>query len=111
MRRPLLDEDRRPGRCLDGFRPDAEAKAALEHVPRLVVGDETIDAPAGTTVFVEKGTPHAYGNPSPEPARYLLVMTPRIEHLIARLHEGDWKDVHELFREHESELLPPSAQS
>ena len=73
--------------------------------------DETIDAPAGTTVFVEKGTPHAYGNPSPEPARYLLVMTPRIQQLIVRLHEGDWKDVHELFREHESELLPPPAQS
>ena len=76
---------------------------------RFRVGEETVNAPAGTTVFVEKGTPHAYGNPSPAAARYLLVMTPRIERLIARLHEGDWSDVHEFFREHESELLPPPA--
>ena len=33
------------------------------------------------------------------------------ERLIARLHEGDWKDIHELFREYDSELLPPPAQS
>ena len=88
---------------------DDEAWHVLEGSLRFRVGAETVEAPAGTTVFVEKGTPHAYGNPSPSPARYLLVMTPRIEQLIARLHEGDWTDVHELFREHESELLPPPA--
>ena len=90
---------------------DDEAWHVLEGNLRFRVGSETVDAPAGTTVFVEKGTPHAYGNPSPEPARYRDVMTSRIQQLIARLHEGDWKDVHELFREHESELLPPPAQS
>ena len=88
-------------------RPGTCSRAASGSASR----EETVDAPAGTTVFVEKGTPHAYGNPSPAPARYLLVMTPRIEQLIARLHEGDWSDVHELFREYESELLPPPAQS
>ena len=88
---------------------DDEAWYVLAGSLRFRVGEETVDAPAGTTVFVEKGTPHAYGNPSPAAARYLLVMTPRIERLIARLHEGDWSDVHELFREHESELLPPPA--
>ena len=90
---------------------DDEAWHVLEGSLRFLVGDELRDAPAGTTVFVEKGTPHAYGNPAPEPARYLLVLTPRIEQLIERLHEGDWKDIHELFREHDSELLPPAAQS
>jgi len=43
-----------------------------------------------------------YGGLTPKQA-------PWIEKLIARLHEGDWTDVHELFREHESELLPPPA--
>ena len=37
VRRPLLDEDRRPGRCVDRFRPDSEAEAALQHVPGFVV--------------------------------------------------------------------------
>ena len=90
---------------------DDEAWHVLEGSLRFRVAEETVDAPAGTTVFVEKGTPHAYGNPSPGPARYLLVMTPSIEELIARLHGGDWSDVHELVREYESELLPPPAQS
>ena len=83
---------------------DDEAWHVLEGSLRFRVGEDTVDAPAGTTVFVEKGTPHAYGNPSPARARYLLVMTSRVEQLIARLHEGDWSDVHELFREYESEL-------
>jgi mannose-6-phosphate isomerase-like protein (cupin superfamily) len=90
---------------------DDEAWYVLEGSLRFLLDGETVDAPAGTTVFAAKGQAHAYGNPSPEPARYLLVMTPKIERLIERLHEGDWKDIHELFAEHDSELLPPPVQS
>ena len=90
---------------------DDEAWHVLEGRLRFRVGADVFDAPAGTTVFAEKGTPHTYGNPFPEPARYLLVMTPKIERLIERIHAGGWSDLGELFREHESELLPPPAQS
>ena len=86
---------------------DDEAWHVLEGSLRFLLRGEVVHAAAGTTIFAAKGTAHAYGNPSPEPARYLLVMTPKIERLIERLHEGDWQDVHELFREYDSELLPP----
>ena len=88
---------------------DDEAWYVLEGSLRFLLGDEIVEANAGTTVFAAKGTPHAYGNPSPEPARYLLVLTPKIERLIERIHEGDWRDIGELFREYDSELLPPPA--
>jgi mannose-6-phosphate isomerase-like protein (cupin superfamily) len=84
---------------------DDEAWHVLEGRLRFRLGDEIVDAPAGTTVFAEKGTPHMYGNPFPEPARYLLVMTPRIGRLVERIHEGGWTDLGELLREYESELL------
>ena len=38
---------------------DDEAWHVLAGSLRFRVGAETVDAPAGTTVFVEKGTPHA----------------------------------------------------
>jgi hypothetical protein len=56
-------------------------------------------------VLVARGTPHAYWNPASEPARYLLVMTPRIHRLIEALHSGERDDFAQIFREHDSELL------
>ena len=48
---------------------------------------------------------HSYWNPASEPARYLLVMTPRIHRLIQALHAGDRDDFAQIFEEHESQLL------
>jgi hypothetical protein len=45
------------------------------------------------------------GNPASEPARYLLVMTPRLHHLIDALHSGERTDYASIFEEHDSELL------
>ena len=52
-----------------------------------------------------RGTPHTYWNATSEPARYLLVMTPRIHRLIEALHAGDRSDHARIFEEHDSELL------
>ena len=60
---------------------------------------------AGHSLLVERGTPHSYWNPSSEPARYLLVMTPRIHRLIQALHSGERTDFARIFEEHDSELL------
>jgi hypothetical protein len=54
---------------------------------------------------VAHGTPHCYWNAAAAPARYLLVMTPRIQRLIAELHSGEREDFGRIFREHDSELL------
>jgi uncharacterized cupin superfamily protein len=89
---------------------DDEAWHVLEGRLRFRIGNDTFDAATGTTVVAERGTPHAYGNPFPERARYLLVLTPRIDALITRLHEGG-DDLAALFRAHASELLGDPAQS
>jgi quercetin dioxygenase-like cupin family protein len=60
---------------------------------------------AGESLLVERGTPHSYWNPGPDPSEYLLVMTPRIHALIEALHSGERNDWQAIFREHASELL------
>lgn len=85
---------------------DDEAWYVLEGVLRFRIGDETFEAGPGRAVFAPKGTPHSYGNARRgEPARYLLVMTPRIRALIEALHAPDAADYPAIFRAHESELL------
>ena len=83
---------------------DDEAWVVLEGRLRFRIGEHVRDAGAGEGVLAPKGTPHQYGNPFAEPARYLLVMTPRIAALIEALHAGAG-DVAELFRAHASELV------
>jgi hypothetical protein len=64
-------------------RSDDEAWHVLEGVLRFRFADHEAEAPAGTTVFVPAGTPHTYSVVSP--GRYLIVLTPRLDRLIARL--------------------------
>ncbi len=86
---------------------DDEAWYVIEGRLGFRVGDETVEAGAGECVFVERGTPHAYWNAGSEPARYVLVMAPRIHDLIQALHGPDagGADYAAVFREHASELL------
>ncbi len=85
---------------------DDEAWYVLEGALRFRIGDEVCEAGAGSAVFAPKGTPHAYGNARRgEPARYLLVVTPRLMSLIEALHVPDVEDINAVFRAHHSELL------
>jgi mannose-6-phosphate isomerase-like protein (cupin superfamily) len=85
---------------------DDEAWYVLEGLLRFRLGDEISDVGPGGAVLARKGTPHAYGNANPgEPARYLLVMTPRIRALVEALHRPGAGDYAEIFRDHDSELL------
>ena len=59
---------------------------------------------AGGAVMARRGIPHAYRNAGAVPARYLLVMTPRIAHLVDAVHEPG-ADFRALFAAHDSELL------
>ena len=87
-------------------RADDEAWYVLEGTLRIRVGDEVFEAGPGSAVLAPKGTPHAYGNAHRgRPARYLLVMTPRIRALIRALHEPGADDYAAIFRAHQSELL------
>jgi len=86
-------------------REDDEAWFVLEGRLGFRIGDEDVEAGAGESILVERGTPHSYWNPAAEPARYLLVMTPRIHALINALHAGDREDWAQIFEAHASELL------
>jgi mannose-6-phosphate isomerase-like protein (cupin superfamily) len=102
------DPGEHPGRPIAGLhrhRSDDEAWIVLTGRLGFRVGDEVREIPAGQSILVERGTPHSYWNASAEPARYLLVMTPRIHQLIEALHRGDRRDYAQIFEEHDSELL------
>lgn len=86
-------------------RSDDEAWIVLEGRLGFRIGDEEREVAAGESALAPRGTPHSYWNAAAEPARYLLVMTPRIHRLIEALHAGDRSDFARIFEEHDSELL------
>jgi hypothetical protein len=87
-------------------RADDEAWYVLEGMLRFRLGDEAFEVGPHGAVMAPKGTPHAYGNARRgKPARYLLVMTPRIRALVQALHQPGARDYAEIFRVHNSELL------
>lgn len=78
----------------------------LEGALRFRIGDDVFEAGPGSAALAPKGTPHTYGNAAVgTPARYLLVMTPRLRALVRALHEPGAGDFPAIFREHDSELL------
>lgn len=85
---------------------DDEAWYVLEGVMRFRLGDQVFEVGPRGAVLAPKGTPHSYGNARPgQPARYLLVMTPRLRHLVDELHRPGAGDYAAIFRAHNSELL------
>jgi mannose-6-phosphate isomerase-like protein (cupin superfamily) len=85
---------------------DDEAWYVLEGVLRFRLGDEEFEVGPRGAVMAPKGTPHAYGNARRgEPARYLLVMTPRLRSLVDALHQPGAREYAEIFRAYDSELL------
>jgi len=96
---------RRPIAGLHLHRGDDEAWIVLEGKLGFQLDQEEREVAAGESLLVERGTPHSYWNPTSEPTRYLLVMTPRIHRLIEALHAGERSDFARIFQEHDSELL------
>ena len=89
-------------------RKDDEAWYILEGTLRARVGNEEVEARAGSGVLVPRGTPHTYWNPSSEPARYLLVMSANVYRLIQEIHamkERTPAALRAVFQNHDSELL------
>ena len=85
---------------------DDEAWYVLGGMLRFRIGDEIYEAGPGTAVLAPKGTPHAYGNARRgQPARYLLVTTPKILALVQALHQPGADDYAAIFRAHDSQLL------
>jgi len=95
----------RPIAGLHVHHSDDEAWYVLEGTLGFRVGADVVEAGAGECVFVPRGTAHSFWNARPAPARYVLVMAPRIHRLVQALHAPGAGDYAAIFREHDSELL------
>lgn len=83
---------------------DDEAWHVLEGTLRFKFADREVEAIAGTTVFVPAGVAHTYW--ADDPARYLIVLTPRLRALISDLMGASGPDEHpEIMRRYESEIV------
>ena len=89
-------------------RNDDEAWYVLEGVLCVRVGSDVVEARAGSSVFVPRGTVHTYWNPGPGLVRYLLVMTSNVYSLIQDIHamtERTPAALKAVFEKHDSELV------
>jgi mannose-6-phosphate isomerase-like protein (cupin superfamily) len=87
---------------------DDEAWYVLEGTLRVQVGEDEVEARAGSAVLVPRGKAHTYWNPGPGPVRYLLVMTSNIYRLIQEIHhmpDRNPEALRAVFKKYDSELL------
>ena len=83
---------------------DEEAWHILEGTLTFKFVDRQVEAPAGTTIFVPAGVPHAYYE-AHGPTRYLIIMTPRLRDLIAELHSAPREQHKAIMQRFDSEVL------
>lgn len=83
---------------------DDEAWHVLEGTLAFRFVDRQIEAPPGTTVFVPAGVPHAYFEAA-GPARYLIILTPRLRELVAALHAAPREQHGAIMARFESAIL------
>jgi quercetin dioxygenase-like cupin family protein len=83
---------------------DDEAWHVLEGALRFRFADREVDAPAGTTVFVPAGVAHSYAE-AVAPARYLIMLTPRLRDLITMLHAAPLAEHDAVMRRYESAIV------
>lgn len=66
----------RSGPPLHVHQNEDEHFIVLEGIVRIVCGERSEDVPAGMTLTVPKGVPHAWANLSDAPARMLAIFSP-----------------------------------
>ena len=86
-----------------------EAFYVLSGEMEFCVDGDTAPVAAGSMAWVPRGATHAFRNPSPEPARMLVVTTPDAIDLIVRMPEGAGNPdaMRALFAEHDSQVDGP----
>jgi quercetin dioxygenase-like cupin family protein len=81
----------------------------VEGTARILYGDKTFDATAGTVVSLARGIPHAWGNPTDAPIRLVITATPGGVEECLRLiaTSGDQLDLVAIADKHGVRLLGP----
>ena len=81
--------DSRDGTPIHIHQNEDEHFVILEGTARIVFGDKTFDAAAGTSVTLSKGVPHAWSNPSNSPLRMVVIASPGgIEEILRLIAKG-----------------------
>jgi hypothetical protein len=83
---------------------DDEAWHILEGTLTFKFADRYVEATAGTTVFVPAGVPHTYYEAHGR-SRYLIILTPKLDALIAKLQRSPGSQHAEILREFDSEIV------
>ncbi|MGB9111367.1 MAG: cupin domain-containing protein [Acidimicrobiales bacterium] len=84
---------------------DDEAWHVVSGALRFRFEEGEVIAAAGSTVLVPAGTPHTFGNAGPGPARYIIILSTRLQELIAELHASDRAEHPAIYERHRSTLL------
>jgi quercetin dioxygenase-like cupin family protein len=81
----------------------------VEGTARVLYGDKTFDATAGTVVSLARGIPHAWGNPTDTPLRLVITATPGGVEEVLRLiaTSGDQLDLVALADKYAVRLIGP----
>jgi mannose-6-phosphate isomerase-like protein (cupin superfamily) len=90
---------------------DDEIWYVLEGSLGFSFDDEEFEIGAGGAAYARAGVVHTYWNASPGETRYLLIMSNRINDLIATLHDPERRGERtmiEVFRDHASEVIADS---
>jgi mannose-6-phosphate isomerase-like protein (cupin superfamily) len=82
---------------------DDEAWHILEGTLCFSFPNEKLEVKKGTTVLVPAGLPHTYT--ACEGSRYLMILTPALDRLIAELHKTPIKDHGEVLKKYDSEII------
>jgi quercetin dioxygenase-like cupin family protein len=79
-----------------------EYAVVLDGIAQIVYGEEVIHAEAGTSIFLKRGIPHSWGNPTDKPIRLLMIATPggceEALRIISRGGPIDYQALHERFQ-------------
>ena len=86
-----------------------EHMLVLEGTARILYGDKTSDAAAGTMVSLARGIPHAWGNPTDTPIRLMFTVTPGGVEEVLRLiaTSGDQLDLPAVLEKYAVRLIGP----
>ena len=82
---------------------DDEAWYVIEGILTFRFRDRTVEASKGTTVFVPAGVPHTYSANSS--ARYLIILTPRLNDLISELQNSPYNTHASVMKKYRSAII------
>jgi quercetin dioxygenase-like cupin family protein len=104
-----VEADPRIGVPLHTHDNEEEHFIVIEGTLRIAVGDKTQDFPAGMSVTVGKGVPHAWCNLTESPVRFVVIFTPgQIEGMFRSVAAKEVDDAEAFARSYGTRIVGPT---